>query len=440
MQTVYVDVNDLLTTQVQEYIPSTFLGYGGYQRQRPPFTMFTINEMLLDPRIIFGLWLIKGPMLTKGKFSCISDNGEVQQFVESQLRKFWLNGAVQTLKAIEWGYSGSEILYKQDEKTGRIMYDGLKDFESCNVRVVTKNGCRTGLLIDKFMTVNMGVGKAVYLGGPKALHHIHWRQFHPYYGRSRLIGVHVPWNEVWSEGGYRDVRRLWFYKNAFEGGTIYHPQGFVRLPNGQLKAYQNIAQEIIEKKRTGGVMALPSETDARGNKKWEYDPAKGNTIPAGLFDYGNSLRIEILEAMGIPYEVIESSGNEGFGSSSGRAVPETAFYSILQEELQWLVHDFVEQCVRPLVQINANLGYLPYDTFEVEVHPLLTDNAANPAQQQQQPQGKPLNKLGASGVSEDMASAEETTPIKDNEGGYFEKGRDELTETGKNKKRFSVAG
>jgi len=253
------------------------------------------------------------------------------------------------------------------------MYSGLKDFESPSVKVVTKQGRRTGLLIDNFQTAKMEPGKAVYLGGPKAFHHVHWRHLHPHYGRSRLIGAHIPWNEMWSEGGYRDIRRMWFYKNCFEGGTMYHPQGYFKTPEGRLMAYQDLAQSLIEKKRTGATMTLPSDSDQRGNKKWEYQEARGNTIPAGLFDYGDSLRIEILEAMGIPYEVIEASGNEGFGSSTGRAIPETAFYSILQEELNWLIYDFVDQIARPSVQINASLGLLQYDTFKVSAHPLDSD-------------------------------------------------------------------
>jgi hypothetical protein len=367
---VYVNPNELLTTKVQDYIPNTYSGYWWMHRHRPIFTHFTIREMLIDPRVIFGLWLIKGPMLSKAKFTVESDTEEVKDFVVEMINEFWLNGAVQALKAIEWGYSGSETLYKQDEKTGQITYCGLKDFESPSVRIVTKNGQRVGIIVDNFQTVRMEPGKAVYLGGPKAFHHVHWRHLHPYYGRSRLVGAHIPWNEIWSEGGYRDIRRLWFYKNAFEGGTMYHPMGYAKTPEGRLIHYQDIAQNLIEKKRTGATMTLPSDTDSRGNRKWEYTEARGNTIPAGLFDYGESLRIEILEAMGIPYEVIEASGNEGFGSSSGREIPETAFYAILQEELNWLIHDFVNQIARPMVQVNASLGLLPYDTFGVLAHPL----------------------------------------------------------------------
>ena len=246
----------------------------------------------------------------------------------------------------------------------------MKDFESTSTKVVTKNGKRVGIVVDNFLTAKMEPGKSVYLGGPKAFHHVHQQQYHPHYGRSRLVAVHIPWEETWSEGGYRDIRRMWFHKNAFEGGIMYHPDGVVELPDGRLVSFKDMAQEIIEKKRSGAVMTLPSATDAQGNKLWEYVEPKGNTVPTGLFEYGDSLRIEILEAMGIPYEVIEASGNEGFGSSSGREIPETAFYSILQEMLNDLICDFEEQVIKPILQINVAEGLLPYGTFEILPHPL----------------------------------------------------------------------
>ena len=370
MNTVMVSSQDLLETRVTDYIPNAYNTAFLMNRQRPLLTQWVVRQMIVDPRVSFGLWLIKGPMLSKAKFAVESETEEVQTFVQKLINDFWLNGAVQALKAVEWGYSGSEVLYKRDEKTGQIHYAGLKDFDSTHVKIVTKNGVRAGILLDNFQTQRMSQGKAVYLGGPKCFHHVHWRHAHPYYGMSRLIGAHLPWNEIWCEGGYRDIRRLWFYQNAFNGGIMYHPEGSVKTPEGRILNYQDIAQEMVEKMRAGATLAMPSKFDQRGNRLWDYQSPKGNTIPSGLFDYGDSLRIEILEAMGIPYEVIEASGNEGFGSSTGRQIPETAFYAILQEELNWLIYDLVEQVAKPLVQINAALGLLPYDTFEVLAHPL----------------------------------------------------------------------
>ena len=373
MNTVYVNPNDLLKTHLPEYLPSnTHQGlFNNTTYRQPVFTHYTIHEMCMDPRVQFGLSLIKGPMISKAKFKVESENEEVRKFVINLINQFWTNGAVQALKAVEWGHSGSEVLYKRDEKTNQITYCGLKDFQSQSVKVVTKDGRRVGLLIKDFLTSDMKTGKAVYLGGPKAFHHVHSRENHPFYGRSRFYGAHIPWNEIWSQGGFRDIRRLWFYKNAFQGGILYHPNKNYVLPDGRNIHSQDWAQEMIERMKTGAVWTLPNTTDNKGQREWELKEPKGNTIPAGLFTYGDSLRIEILEAMGIPYEVIEASGNEGFGSSSGREIPETAFYSILQEELNWLVYDFVEQICRPMVQINAALGLLPYDTFDVLSYPLM---------------------------------------------------------------------
>ena len=379
MKRVLVNTDQLLETQVKEYVPNTYSTYLFQGRHRPLFTQATIRDMVIDPRVMFGLWLIKGPMLSKAKFNVDCENEDVKQFIADQIHSFWLNGAVQALKAIEWGFSAGEVLYRMEDGTERIVYRGLKDFEPPSCRVVTCNGEHVGIVVQNYETTNMRPGRRVYLGGPKVLHHIHWRHYNPHYGRSRLVGAHIPWNEIWSEGGYRDIRRMWFYRNAFEGGTLYHPHGTVKTPDGRIMEYQNIAQEILEKKRTGAVMSLPNDLDNKGNRQWEYIEPRGNTIPPGLFDYGDSLRIEILEAMGIPYEVIEASGNEGFGSSTGRQIPETAFYAILQEHLNWLIYDFCEQIARPLVQINAALGKLPYEDFKVWALPL--DSGNTPGQE-----------------------------------------------------------
>jgi hypothetical protein len=368
---ISVNVNDLLESKLPDYTPTSFrTSLLLMRKHRPPFTQMTVNQMVMDPRINFGLWLIKGPILAKAKIEITSDSNEVKEFLDRAVNRFWQNGAAEALKAIEWGYSGSEVLYRADEKTGQIIYDSMKGFEPPNVRVVTKNGHRTGIMVSNYLTSAMDPGKAIYLGGPKCFHHVHWRHRHPYYGLSRLFAASIPWNEIWCDGGFRDIRRLWFFQNAFNGGVIYHPNQSYNLPDGQIIHAQDLAQQMVEQMRSGGVMSFPNTTNAQGQRDWEYVPARGNTIPAGLFDYGDSLRIEILEAMGIPYEVIESSGNEGFGSSSGRKIPETAFYAILQEELNWLLYDLCEQILKPLVQINAALGLLPYDTFEANAHPL----------------------------------------------------------------------
>ena len=376
MPITYVNTNELLATHSSEYLPHAYAymhPITGYKR--PPFTFSTIREMQIHPDVMFAMWLLKGPMLARARMQVECDNEEVKQYVIRALNRFWKNGAVQALKALEWGFSCSEVLWKADNK-GMISYSKLRDFETEACRIVTQGGERVGVLVKNFSTFGGETTKELYLGGPKVFHHVHSREKHLWYGQSRLIGAHLPWNEMMTEGGYRDIRRMWFYKNAFQGGIMRHPDGYVRTPEGNLKAYQHIAQEMIEKMRTGAVLAIPSKYDARGNPIWDFEAPKGNTIPAGLFEYGNDLKDEILEGVGIPTEVIRSGGNQGFGSASGREVPESAFYANLQDLLNWLVLDFDEQIINPGYQINAHLGKLQSNVeYEINIHPLDVDAA-----------------------------------------------------------------
>ena len=88
----------------------TFTGF--INRNRPPFTFYTVSEMLTDPRVHFGLMLIKGPIVSKAKFKVDVPRTDVGEFIQKNLRRFWLNSAVRILKALEWGYSGAEVFSK----------------------------------------------------------------------------------------------------------------------------------------------------------------------------------------------------------------------------------------------------------------------------------------------------------------------------------------
>lgn len=347
-----VKADDLVKEFTSDYMPAGYAGLFYLGRNRPPFTHWTVREMLQDPRVRFGLSLIKGPIASMAKFQIQGENTEANEYVAKQVNRFWKNSLMRALRAIEWGYSGSEVVYRF--MGGQLHFDRLKDIDPLDVRPVIKEGELTGINVRNVHWMKPSARGTIplYLGIPKAFWHIHNREFHAWFGQSRLYSAHIPWHEIWSDGGYRDVRRLWFYKNSFDGGTLYHPPGITRLPNGQAISNKDLAREIVEKKRTGGVMALPTVATGDRNRAWEYEPAKANPAPGDLMEYGHDLRKEILEALGIPPEVIESESSEGFGSSSGRQIPALAFFSTLQELVQWLIYDLDNQVLRFLVGVN----------------------------------------------------------------------------------------
>ena len=356
-----------------DYVPfsrhSGFLSHGF--RHRPFFSRMHVREMLTDPRVVFGLWLIKGPLISNARFFIKTEDAELKEFCVQAIDRFWRTSAVRALKAIEWGYSGSEVIYEVEK--GRVQFKTLRDLDSSDVNVVTTQGKFQGILVRNSRFSSTG-GKSraqhkIFIGGPKAFLHVHQRERNPWYGLSRLFGAFVPWWEQWSDGGYRDIRRLWFYKNAYEGGTMYHPPGITRLNDGTVISNKDLAREMIEKKRTGGVIAFPNTTLSDGaTRSWEYDPPRANDIPTGLLEYGTTLRDEILEGMGIPPEVIESAGSEGFGSSTGRAIPQMAFFSTLQEVLQWMISDFDSQILRPICKLSfedPQYNIVPFSLIKV---------------------------------------------------------------------------
>lgn len=387
-------LGDGLRPITAEYVPQAVLGMYGYvgllNRNRPPFTYWTIRDMLCDPRITFGLMLLKGPLVSNPTFEVKCEDASVAEFLESNLTRFWNVAVMRVLKALEWGYSASEILYRQDPSTNLIHFDDVRDLESLDCRPVILDGSIIGFRYRKNpdpwgMTASANPVTASstanpvpqdkdrnkiwdgwgYIGAPRALWHVHWRDRNPWFGLSRLFGTHVPWWEMWSEDGYRNIRRLWYTGCAFDGGIMYHPNGTVQTPSGPILA-RDYARQLVNQKRTGATLTLPNQLSADGSTQaWLYQPPEGNPTPAGLLEYGEDLRAEIFESLGIPPEVIQSSGETGFGSSSGRQVPQMAYHAILHQIASDLVKDFDRQSLRYLVA--CNFGSIPYEIAAVPI-------------------------------------------------------------------------
>lgn len=343
------DPEELLgPARTAEYIPSAY-GMVPFTRNRPPFTGWNISEMLTDPRLQYALWLLKGPILANARMFVKCDDS-IKPFIVEIIERFWRNDAIKALKAIEWGYTGAEVV--RSVRNGHITFDNLNDLQPSDVRVVTDKGQLCGITVNNVPFGNT-MKRKIFLGGPKAFHHVHWKEKHPWYGLSRFFGCYVPWWEIWTSGGFRDIRRLWFFQNCFEGGSMYHPPGSTMLPSGVKVANKDLARDMIEKKRAGATLALPNTGgDGSSLPLWRYEPATPNAVPAGLLEYGKLLNDEELEGMGIPPEVIESGGDQGFGSATGRQVPQTAYYAVIQELFQGLISSML-----PIIRTDVAVNY-----------------------------------------------------------------------------------
>lgn len=332
-----------------EYVPSGYRGGWQYLNRLPPFSLYQIVSMLSDHRILFGLWLIKGPIQSKSKFFVECDNPQVKEWLIRNYTRFWLQSSTQALKCVEWGYACAEATW--EIRDGLIEYNRLRDIHPLDVRALTRDGDIVGA------TVKNIPGKAkTVISGPRKLWTVHNREKHPYYGQSRLYGSYLSWVETWSDGGYRDCRRLYFHKYAFNGGTIYHPPGTTKLMDGSdgnpiVISNKDLARELLEKKKTGGTLTLPNILiDNTATRAWEYIPADVTAPPANVLEYGDRLASEIWEGMGIPGEIVEAS--ETGSGYSGRSIPQEAFYATLQDIVNRITLDADEQLFRPAVHFN----------------------------------------------------------------------------------------
>lgn len=346
-------VGPSLTT---DYIPSVV--HFGYTHRKPPWSLHRVDQMLSDPRIRFGLFLIKGPIIGNAKFKVTADNLKVGRFVADNLARFWRNSSLIALSAVEWGYSGSEVMYRF--KSGLVYFDKCKRLMQRDTMPVTLRGDITGMNV---RNVKSKLAGQVYIPLPRALWHVHGREFHPWFGSSRLKGAYEPWFEQYSDGGAKDARRLYYHKYLYSGDIIRYPKGrSSRTEGGQQTSNRAIAEDIAIQRRTGGITLIPNDVDSHGNPAWVIENGQAVIPSSDILLMIKDLRDETWEGMGIPPEIARA---EGTGAFAGRRVPQQAFYSILQEILRCLISDVDEQIIRPL--ININFGGSEY---EIKSEPL----------------------------------------------------------------------
>lgn len=346
-----------------------------YAHHFPYFCEITIQTMLLDPRIYFGLNLLKGPICTYTKFFSEEEaeeptlgeslqqfnyhfpyvvtckNKEQEAYIIQQYKRLWSTSIFHMLSCLDWGYSGNEVLIKKNRK-GQIVFDKL-----VNVSPVIGTRChiRNGGICGFATATNPQV---IPIG--KGLWTIHQPHLHSYYGQSQLKGAHIPWHETWMLGGARDIRRTWFFRCAYNGGNLYYPEGTYTDELGVTHPYEFLAAKIAEQKRSGSTGLFPSSKGLDGKRAWEFEEPAANMTPQGMEQYISLLRDEELEGLGIPPEVVSNGGSDGLGAATGRMVPLTAWLATLTPIASNCINTFREQVVDPIL-LPANGFTEDYD-------------------------------------------------------------------------------
>lgn len=335
-------------------------------RDLPLFTFETIRAMLIDPTVRLGLAMRAAPLF-QAEFAYKASGGEwtpgvqadrpdVAVFVYKQLQRIWKHELHKILTAQVWGWSAGEVTYRLVNK--QVEVDCILHRFAGDVYALLKDGQVEGVRFDR---LGQGTGRED-LRFPRSLWHAYDAEAELPYGTSALKGAHSPWADKWLNGGALDVRRLFAHKDAYGGVDLTYPPGTSYIKDEEIPN-RDIAREIVEQIKAGGVTTRPSEYDATGKPLWELKRATIPSSPTHIFDYPKDLDVEILRGMEIPDDVLTS---EGTGAWQGKQVPMLAFYTNADRWLAQVVRAVVTQILEPLVLINWGQA----EEFEVTTKPL----------------------------------------------------------------------
>jgi hypothetical protein len=362
------------------------------------FTLAQVEAMRRDPQVNLCLRYLVTPLQTAEFEPVKATSPDVAKFVTRQFRRFWQRSLPVVLEAYPYGRSASEVLYRQVK--GRLEFDDLKYLSPRDTSMWTVEGepawvrvKQTGSsLANPGSGYQMGRGGQVDLwfaepGKPaKGFWFVIDPLYDPHYGRSVLMSSWLPWRlKTLPTGGGMDALAKWFYRHAYRGYVIRHPNAIYQdaIDQTPIEA-QSLARKMIEDLKSGADLALDNSRDDKGEYQWNIESyGEINGEAGGMIEYIQGfLDVQIQRGIGIPDGIITDGGGEGY---AGRKIPEDAYYAGAERDFNRVVETFDEQVCRPLV-IHE---YGPQADYEIKPKPLvpMRQQAAQQAMQQQQGQG-----------------------------------------------------
>ena len=373
----------------------------------PPFTIQSVEFMRRDPAVRLGMAIKTAPQL-KPKFE-ITGRPDIVQYVAKTLKLIWAHAMPSIIKGDWYSLMPAEQVWK---KTGdAILFDRLKPIYPIDCRILTRGGEKFGIrvLMHSSEPENISERKSVdikdlpgdvRLLGPKSFLYVHKREFGSWRGFSELEGSYDPWLEKRDINGAIAVRKLWFYKNAFDSGIIFCPPGNYTDPgdpSGKHKIpYRDLARWALETAKTGGIWVFDNVMDEKGNKLWDYQRPTLSGDATQILQYPKELDIEILRGLEIPDDVV--SMTSGTGAFGGRTIPLVSFFISQNVILQEKTTEIVKQILGPLCQVNFDSQDFEIQRVEINVDELMPEGVGQgPGQGEGEGQGEEGAGAGAEG-------------------------------------------
>ena len=327
------------------------------------FSWQDVLRMQRDPQIRMGKRILCAPLYS-ATWTIDAATPVVKHFVHQTFTRIWARALNKILRFLDYGHCAGETDYSVSDRDQTVQFEQLNEFHPLDcvpMRWPATNEL-AGVHVRNVRYRSDHQGE-VTLAPPNSFWAAHEAEYGQFYGHSIYEGAWEPWWEKRARHGATDIRRLWFLKNAYNGGIIRHPAGQTEVADGVFMSNQDIARELIEKLETGGILVMPSARHGPdGDFLWVYEPPKENGKLEGLLEYIHTLDKEILIGMGVPPEVLEAA--EVGSGWSGRSVPFKILFSTLDQVLAEVMDAADDQICRPLVE--ANFGTSPRAEYEIK--------------------------------------------------------------------------
>lgn len=316
-------------------------------RNNPPFIrMYHVPAMQRDSRLSLAMSVLKGMALSLSRFYVKDEDGdeEIRQFVIRQVERFWTVGAAHMIDSMDWGWAGGEVMYRYNGN-GELDFNCFQKFRAMDIAPVTLEG--------DFAGIELKVRNNKFLGGQYAFWTVHDREFNRWWGRSKYESAFLPWFEKHDRHGALDARRAYYYRHSFQGEIGRFPEGSYIDEHGQEVSNRDTMMALQQNARSGGSFTLSSARDEQGNFLWDIEDRAKTQTSHDVREYIEDLDRESTEGLGVSDELFRAADTgSGF---SGRKIPEQAVRGILSQVVFWMVYDFDEQVIRPLVRQNYNV-------------------------------------------------------------------------------------
>lgn len=350
----------------------------GFNWDRGRFQRHFVPAMLQDPGVLYCLGLLMAPVFT-AKIEFASADPAVAEFAGRLMRRLWDVHLPRILvDLLSWGSAGGEAASR--DEGGQLVIGAVKRLQFHDRRPWLEGGEVAG--VNAYNVPDAG-REPVELRRPGRWFWLSHGGEEPW-GWPAIAGLWRPWNKKTQPKGVEDSLRLYSFRHAFGGDTLYHPEGTVLVGTQQV-ACNSYADEMLAKRENGASLALPSTTDKNGKKLWELAPGKPGESPDFLLNYSDRLDAEYFKGAGIPQEVVEAAAS-GSGYS-GRSVPMRMFLSQADQTVGVVARGLDACLVRPHVHMN----YGPGAAYEVKPKSLVPQDDEG----EDSPKGKSQGRVDA---------------------------------------------